>query len=920
MQHNQLRSRCSLFVSGWALSLALLATQSANAADPVLLKGHAEVVYDAAFLPDGKSVVTASFDRTLKLWDLATLKPVRTMEGHTGIVLTVAVSADGNLIASGSNDNQIRLWDVPKSAPLTSLAAHEAAATAVAATADGKTLATADATGVVKFWDTMTGTAKLQVKLPTGVVLLDWRKDGQQLAAASASGVVWLLNLADGAITATFGTHPGEVTGLGFNPNNQLFTSGADGIVRRWPVQVTPTVVAKGHEDVIHSVAVNPNGSLIVTAGKDKTARVWNRADGAQARTLDGHGGEVTAVAYSRNSVQIATGCADKIARVFDGNSGMLVKAFAAMPGLITAVEISPDTQRLLVADDAGTVKLFQISDATELKTFAGHAGAVRSLAFWSNGTQIITGGVDKSVRVWTVETAQAVRKIDLDAAVTAIALANNDSALAVGTQNGIVRLINPADGAETTKLAAHTGEITGLDFGANLQQLASSSTDGRAIVWDLTTKLPRQFFVGHAGSVSRVRIHPDNLNVITAGADKTVRVEPIAVQFVKVADEKRINALAVSPNAAWYATASDDGTVKMFNAGDGAPIRAYSGFQGPVVSVTFSPNSQQIAAGGKDKTVRTWNPNNGIALFKLAVTTEAVRLGYSPDGLKLVAALADKTLPCFDPSPLNPQPVDPPHRDASQILVGHADALTGLAWLPDNRTLWTSSTDRSAKSWSIAAPSATATLAGHAGPVYGVAFTPDAKTVVSVSSDKTIRVWDVEKKAIVKVLATLPVAVNSVTISPDGKLVVAAVADNSVRLFDLGTGSEVRKLSGPTHPIYSVTMSRDGNFIAGAGMGIGSQRPVFVWNKDNSEPVATLTGHKDDIYRVQFNATGNRIWSLGYSGALKVWDVTTKQPVFESAMGVVSYSVALSPDGGRVVVSANDRLARILEVPANAK
>ena len=103
MNLNRLRSRCSFL----ACVLALIATHSSQAADPVLLKGHSEVVYDAAFLPDGKSVVTASFDRTLKLWDLATLKPIRTMEGHTGIVLTVAVSADGNLIASGSNDNPL---------------------------------------------------------------------------------------------------------------------------------------------------------------------------------------------------------------------------------------------------------------------------------------------------------------------------------------------------------------------------------------------------------------------------------------------------------------------------------------------------------------------------------------------------------------------------------------------------------------------------------------------------------------------------------------------------------------------------------------------------------------------------------------------------------------------------------------------
>lgn len=916
MTHNFGRWMRMTFGSVAAASLGA----GAMAADPLLLKGHSEVVYDAQFLPGGQAAVTASFDRTLKLWDLATLKPTRTMEGHTGIVLSVAVSADGAMVASGGGDNQIRLWDVPKNSPITSINAHDTAATAAALTPDGKTVATADATGVVRLWDAAAGTQKLQAKLPLGIAFLDWRKDGGQLAAGASNGMVWLLNPADGAIQGTFGTHATELTGLSWAPNNQLYTSGADGVVRRWPTQTTPSVVTGDNTDAVLSVAVNPNGSTLVTAGKDKTVRVFNRADGKQVRTLDGHGGEVTAITFSRNSVQVATGGTDKTPRLFDANTGMLVKAFAALPGNITAIEITPDTSRVLVADDAGNVKLFQINDGMELKSFAGHQGAVKAVAFWSNGTQVVTAGADKSVRIWAVDTAAVVRKADLDQPVTALSLANNDTLLAVGTEDGSVRLHNPADFTETGRLLGHKGAITSLEIGPNLQQLASSSADGTARVWDLTSKLPKQFYLGHTGAVTKARILADNNFIVTAGIDKTVRIEPIAAQFVKVADEKRINALAVAPNSAWYATASDDGTVKMWNSADGAPIRAYSGFDGPVLSVTFNANSQQIAAGGKDKTIRTWNPNNGQAHFRFSAAAEVVGLAYCPDGSKLIATLSDKTLPCFDPTPLNPQPAEPPSRDPSQTLSGHADKVSGWGWAPDNRTLWTASADKTLKSWSVAAASSTATLSGHGAPIYGVAFAPSGKTLASCSSDKTIRTWDIEKKQPLKTLATLPVGVNAVAYLPDGNTIVAAIADNSVRLYDANTGSEIRKLTGPEHPVYSIAISNDGNMIAGAGMGIGAKRPVYIWQKDNPTPQAVLTGHKDDIYRVRFNAAGNRVWSIGYAGNVKVWDLGTKQPVLEMTTGVVSYSVALSHDGNRAIISSNDRVARIVEIPANAK
>lgn len=902
--------------------LCMLSTASAglaSAADPVLLKGHGEAVYDAAFLPDGQSAVTASFDRTLKIWDLATQKAIRTMEGHTGIVLSVAITSDGNLVASGASDNTIRLWDVPKNAPLATLPVHDAAATAVAITPDGKTFATADAAGSVKIWDADSGNLKSQAKLASGIAFLDWRKDAQQLAAGSANGVIWLLNPADGAIQATFGAHPGELTGLAFNPSNQLFSSGGDGIVRRWPAAANPTV-AVTHAEKVNAFAINPNGGQLVTVCEDKTVRLSNRGDGQQVRVLDGHGGPVTCVAYSRNQVHVATGGADKIARLFDANSGQLVKAFPAMSGAITAIDVSPDQQKVLVADDAGNLKLFQISDAAELKNYAGHAGAIRAIVFWSNGTQIISAGVDKTVRVWNTDNTQVVRKLDLDAPATALALANNDSVLAIGTQDGVIRLVNPNDGAETGRFLGHKGEITGLDIANNLQFVASSSADGTARVWELATKLPRQFYVSHTGPVTRVRFHPDNNHVITSSADKTLRIEPISVQLAKVADEKRVNALAVSSNSAFYATASEDGAIKMWSAGDGSPQRAFPGFQGPALSVTFSPNAQQIAGGGKDKTIRTWNLGNGQGHFRYQTTAEVLRLAYSPDNAKLIAGLADKTLPVFDPTPLNPQPAEPPSRDAAQTLNGHAEVISALAWSPDSKTLRTVSADKTLKAWSVAAASSVFIFQGHQAPVYSVAFSPDGKTLVSGSNDKTIRLWDIEKKAVLKQLPGLPAAVNGVTYSPDGKFFAAAVADNSVRLFDAASGNELRKFNGPTHPVYSVCFSRDSQWLAGAGMGIGAERPVFVWQKDNPQPASVMPGHKDDIYRVQFNNAGNRLLTIGYSGSLKVWDHGAKKPVFETSLGVVSYSATLSPDGTRILTSANDRLARILEVPNDAR
>src|SRR5437588_266038 len=111
--------------------LALAGVAQGQAGKPNVLVGHTDPVYSVDFTPDGSLIVTGSFDKTVKLWDAATLNPVRSFSGHTNLVLTVAVSRDGARIASGSLDNTIKLWDVPGSAAKASYEAHKPAASAV---------------------------------------------------------------------------------------------------------------------------------------------------------------------------------------------------------------------------------------------------------------------------------------------------------------------------------------------------------------------------------------------------------------------------------------------------------------------------------------------------------------------------------------------------------------------------------------------------------------------------------------------------------------------------------------------------------------------------------------------------------------------------------------------------------------------
>ena len=628
------RTALLLFFAG----VAQLSLPQAGAADPVRLEGHEAAVYDVAWLPDGKSLVSASFDQTLKLWDVGSGSVIRTMEGHTGIVVSVAVSPDGTLIASGASDNSIRLWEVPQNDPTRTFKAHDGESLAVALSPDGKTLATADAAGVVRLFEAVTGTQQKEAKLHAAASVLGWSRNGQVLGAGCVDGSLHLVNVQDGAISVSVAAHEGRVSSLEFSPNNsQFFTAGADGFVRRWPVAL---------------------------------------------------------------------------------------KA--------------------------------------------------------------------------------------------------------------------PDDGSRLTKEAA---------------------------------------------------------------------------QAEHVADEKAVHGLMLYSNGSQYATAGEDGQVKIWNASNGSPVRSVSGFEGAALCVAFSRDNRQIAAGGADGTIRCWNAANGAPMFRHEVGKPVRHLLFSPDSQKLVAATDEQTIHVFDATPLNPQPAEPPSRSPAQSLKS-SSGIAGLVWEADSRTLHSLAADGNVATWAVSATGAVATLSGNRGPVYALRFSPDGRTLASGSNDKTVRLWDVETRKATKTVATQDAGIYSVAWTSAGDQLLTSGADNSVRLYDVSASREVRAFTGARYAVYSAAISPDGRSIVAGGMGIGEQRVIRLWDVGSSDVRAELAGHKDDVYRVEFNSSGERLLSIGYSGEFRIWDVGSGKPVFEQPLGHVTYGAALSPDGTRVAIASSERAVLLLDLP----
>ncbi|HEY9172533.1 MAG TPA: protein kinase [Verrucomicrobiae bacterium] len=583
------------------------------------LVGHAAPVRALAYSPDGSRLATAGHEHLIRVWNAASGREERTLEGHQGWISSLAFGSDGTL-ASGSADRTVKLWDSASGKTLFTFTGFKNEVTAVALAPQGGLLAAASGQiatgsgnpvtrylvsgqgGEVKVWDTEKHeqVSAFQAQRD-GILSLIFAPDGRTLATGSGDHTVkvWEARTGDEVKAVTLN---GPVFALAYARDGRTLAAASwrpeskEATIELREVESWTTVRRITRVPTVTCIAFAPDGRTLASGGIDQTVKLWDVGTGLERASFKGHAHGIWALAFASDGQTLASGSWDRTVRIWDLNRSPSRAVFSPTCGY--SVAFSPDG-KCLACGGSDVMEVWDLTREQRLHQFSlgGRVGDI-SVVFSPDGETLAAAGTDRTLSILDAKTGERLRALrGHKDKIWSLAFAPDGRTMATGSGDSTVKLWDVVDGKELATLTGHSSTVRSLAFTPDGRTLVSGSFRELKF-WNLeTTNLLHTI-----EDVSPlVALSPDG-RLLASGAETAqggIRLRDFATRRELgriVGHTDAIYHIAFSADGKTLATASWDGTAKLWRVPGGELLMTLPSNSGVVWATTFSRDGQSFA------------------------------------------------------------------------------------------------------------------------------------------------------------------------------------------------------------------------------------------------------------------------------------------------------------------------------------
>ncbi|WP_276367134.1 caspase family protein [Chryseolinea sp. H1M3-3] len=647
--------------------------------------------------------------------------------------------------------------------------------------------------------------------------------------------------------------------------------------------QSLETVIQKGHELAVVTIAISRDSNYVATGSKDKSAKLWEMATGREVRSFLGHEATVTSLQFTPDGKTLITGSNDKSICFWEVLTGKRIYSIQT-DDIITDLVIDP-LQRFFVVAGYGnsgygdSITVYDLATRNKIKRISASAdkglGSGVDLAISTDGGLLAVGEDNRTVNLYDTKNWRAINTFQFEegwcgGCGSRSLFSPDNKNLYIASQHGPVRKY---DLSSYTLIKTYTDKIDGLK-GFSLSKdgkTLASATEKEIVLWNEST--------GDSISGIQAKEQAEFNEIEFAVNNKTLLVTSdnntaVAWNFKNNKNERTLTG---------YLNQRDQGGLNYdHNFYWQSAIAKYIRFKN---SLLISNDGRTLIKGKFGTKIKRWDIATGKTIMEYVGHKKAV-LCYdlSSDGKRLLTGGGDGKIILWD--------LDT--GDSLQVIQTYREPIFDIQFSADEKRVASSSWDATMKIHDLETKKLLSYFEFQNASAYDIIFHPNDLYLFTARLDNSLQMWETDTKKEVRNFIGHTDIISGIQLSQDHRSLLSSSWDGTIRIWDVGTGLMTKKFKGHQGAVHSILFSPDEKFVYSAG----ADRIVRRWDVTSSKVIQTFEGHNAEITALIFSPDHKMLISHSVDGVTKFWDLNTGKEFFEHIHLGENDWMAKSPDG----------------------